>query len=519
VLIFHRLETAVPRLAFDYAGLSATDLKDEMLRVGTAVAQIVAGVRRQTGAMILWQAFEQPLYPALGVLDGQQRGEGQSGTIQALNDAIAQALASTRNAYLVDLNRCIARIGGKDFYDARYWHAAKAPYALAGVREIAVENIKYIRALKGRARKCLVLDCDGVLWGGTIGEDGMSGIQIGASFPGSAFLEFQQEVLNLAHRGVLIALCSKNNADDVWEVFEKHPDMILRRHDVAAARINWTDKAANLNEIARELNIGLDSLVMMDDSQFEVDLIRQFVPEVTSVALPAGRPSEYRGILASCGLFDTLTLSAEDRARGAAYQAETARRQLQSETGDMASFLRSLEMMLEIREADNFALPRVAQLTQKTNQFNLTTQRYSEEDVRRFRDREDADVVYLRYRDRFGDAGIVGVCILRYERDAALIDSLMLSCRVLGREVEGAFLRFCLARAARRGAVRAVGIYRPTAKNMQVKDFYLRQGFVRSDSDSSGDRFECDLTQETEAPTELFRIETDLVPAGRPLAG
>ncbi len=249
---------------------------------------------------------------------------------------------------------------------------------------------------------------------------------------------------------------------------------------------------------------------MVDDSDFEVDLIREFLPEVTVIGMPAGKPTEYRGILAGSGLFDTLTLSAEDRARGAAYQAEVARKRLQSETADMGSFLQSLAMSLEIRLADDFAQPRIAQLTQKTNQFNLTTRRYSEEDIQRFRESDDADVIYLRYRDRFGDAGIVGVCILRYEHDAAVVDSLMLSCRILGRSVEQTFLAHCLARAGLRGAVRALGEYRPTAKNAQVKEFYPANGFSSAAGLAEG-VYRIELAALPLPAATLFRIETDLM--------
>ncbi len=229
VLVFMRLDTLSPRLTLDYASLSSEEIAGEIERIRATVTDVIAGIRRQTSALVLWHSFEQPVQPALGILDGQQPGEGQTGVVRRLNDALADALRATRNAYSVDMNRLLARVGANEFYDARYWHAARAPYTLAAVREIAFEATKYLRALKGRARKCLVLDCDGVLWGGTIGEDGLAGIKLGTTFPGSAYREFQQEILNLHRRGVLLALCSKNNADDVWDVFDRHPDMVLRR--------------------------------------------------------------------------------------------------------------------------------------------------------------------------------------------------------------------------------------------------------------------------------------------------
>jgi FkbH-like protein len=289
--------------------------------------------------------------------------------------------------------------------------------------------------------------------------------------------------------------------------------MLLKRQHIAAARINWQDKAANLREIAAELNLGLDSLVFADDSQFEVDLVRQLVPEVTVLHLPSEKASESRYQLATCGLFETLTLSEEDRRRGAAYQAEAARRQLQTKSGDLASYLRSLEQMLEIRLADSFAVPRIAQLTQKTNQFNLTTRRYSAEDVARMMADDAFDVIHLRHRDRFGDSGLVGVCILRYDGPEATFDSLLLSCRVLGRGVEAAFLTQCLARARQRGARVGVGEYLPTSKNGQVREFYAQQGFSAQGDGADRQRYTIDLADASWPEPEFFHIESDLIRA------
>jgi FkbH-like protein len=392
------------------------------------------------------------------------------------------------------MNRCLMNVGAKRFYDPRYWHIAKAPYAREALQEIANEAFKYIRPLRGKNKKCLILDCDNILWGGIIGEDGLAGITLGKTHPGSAYYEFQQEIVNLYHRGIILALCSKNNEADVWEVFDQHPDMVLRREHIATAQINWYNKAQNLRQVAEDLNIGLDSIVFMDDSAFEVNLIRQMLPEVEAIHLPEDRVVEYRDILASGGWFDTLTLSEEDRQRGAMYQAEAVRKRLLAESTDLESYYRSLDMVLEIRLANEFSIPRIAQLTQKTNQFNLMTRRYSDADITRLSGSETADVISLRLQDRFGDAGIVGVCILKYEDKTALIDNFLFSCRALGRGVEDAFLVQSLKRAKLRGSQVAIGEYRATAKNDQVKEFYPTQGFRPLAAEDSIQRYEVDLT-------------------------
>src|SRR4030095_2537359 len=438
VAVFLKLENLSWDLARNFAGLTVGRIEEESDRIRDFVSRVLAGIRQKTNAMILWNSFELPLHPSLGIFDYQQ-AQGPTATIDQLNRFLGDALSAHRNAYLLNLNACLARVGAGSFYDLRYWHLGKAPYSREALEEIGGEMVKYIRPLQGKNRKCLVLDCDNVLWGGIIGEDGLAGIKLGKTYPGSAYHEFQQEILNLHRRGVVLALCSKNNERAVWEVFEQHPDMLLREAHIATARINWDDKVTNLTRIAEDLNLGLESLVFVDDSQFEADQVRQCLPQVEVVQLPASRAVEYRDILAAGGWFDAPTLSQEDRHRGAMYKAEEARKELQAQSRDLTSFYASLEMILEIRNVDQFTIPRGAQLTQKTNQFPLTTRRSSHAEIHALSESASADVIHVRLQDRFGESGLTGVCILRYERDRALIDSFLLSCRVLGRGIEDAF--------------------------------------------------------------------------------
>jgi FkbH-like protein len=299
-------------------------------------------------------------------------------------------------------------------------------------------------------------------------------------------------VLSHYHRGVILALCSKNNEQDVWEVFDTHPDMLLKREHFAAWRINWDDKAANLRALAAELNIGTDSLVFADDSDFESNLIREQMPEVAVLQLPVDRPGEYRWLLAGCGAFDLPYLTEEDRKRGEMYQAQNVRAKEKAGSTDIEAYCRSLAMVLEIGRADSFSTPRIAQQTQKTNQFNLTTRRYTEADIEGFASSGTYDVLWLRLADKFGDMGIIGTCIVSYPGQDASIDTLLLSCRALGRGVEARFLHEVMALAARRGARRMVGQYIPTAKNVQVADFYVAHGFQPLDGDQGKFTFDLD---------------------------
>ena len=294
--------------------------------------------------------------------------------------------------------------------------------------------------------------------------------------------------------------------EDVWEVFDKHPGMVLKREHIANSQINWLDKGTNLRQIAVDLNVGLDSLVFVDDSAFEVNLVRTTLPEVDVIHIPKKSAYLAREILAAYGKFDTLTLSEEDRKRGAMYRDEVGRRKLQAEFTDLESYYRSLQMKVTIELDNAFAIPRVAQQTQKTNQFNLTTRRYSEADVQRLVNSVDIDVLSLSLSDRMGDSGLVGTCILRYEHSDAVIDTFLLSCRVLGREIEKVFLYRALRRAKQRGAKRVVSEYIKTAKNAQVEPFYPNHGFSEIAPRRGVDRtFVFEITQAVPEDPDFFK--------------
>lgn len=476
VLIFTPLPALSPLLDTGFSGLSQGQIEEELGRIIQLFSTVVGGVRAQTDAMILWHGMEAPIYPALGIQDAQQHS-GQVSIVKSLNEGLRKVLSATGNAYLVNMEACLARLGAQQFYDTRYWYLARLPYSRKGLAEIACEDFKFLRSLKGRTRKCLVVDCDNTLWGGIVGEDGIEGIKLGHTHPGSSFVEFQLEILSHYHRGVIVAICSKNNPDDVWEVFDKHPDMVLKREHIAAWQINWQDKVTNLRALASELNIGTDSMVFVDDSDFEANLVREQMPEVQVLQLPKERPGEYRWVLAASGAFDLPRLTDEDRKRGELYQAENLRRQERVGSADLEKYCRSLSIKLEIGLVDALTIPRVAQQTQKTNQFNLTTRRYTDAEISRFGSSPDHDILWLRVSDKFGDLGIVGSCILTYRGEDAVIDTLLISCRVLGRGIEGRFLAEVMWFARRRGAKRMLGQYIPTNKNQQVAGFFLSQGF------------------------------------------
>jgi FkbH-like protein len=371
--------------------------------------------------------------------------------------------------------------------------------------------VRMIAAQLGRSAKCLVLDLDNTLWGGVIGDDGLNGIALGPGSPeGEAFCAFQSYALRLRERGVLLAVCSKNEEQNALSPFESHPHMILKRSDIACFVANWNDKASNLRQIAATLNIGIDSLVFADDSPFERDLIRQELPEIAVLDLPCD-PALYVDCIARSGYFEALSLTDEDRARTEQYHANLGREKLRHTLTDMAGYLHGLNMELSSSSFDEAGLPRIVQLINKTNQFNLTTPRYSEAEVREFMRDPNVFTWQLRLKDRFGDNGIISLLIGRRNPEGDLeMDTWLMSCRVLGREVEKAALDLVVTHAQRLGMRKIIGQYRPTAKNAIVKDMYQRFGFscCHHDQDEAGyTRWSLDIDSYISRPTQIHTVE------------
>lgn len=441
----------------------------------------------KTSAIIAVNSFMPPLYADYGITNVAD-AEGRFFEVARLNQTIrAYVKAQLSRFILIDWERLICRLGEDESLDYRFWYMSKAPFKRAFLESYALELVKVIRALKGKAKKCLVLDCDNTLWGGIIGEDGLDGIKLDPhTYPGNLFYGFQRSVLTLFSRGVLIALCSKNNADDVWDVLDNHPHSLIKRHHLVASRVNWEDKASNIVSLAEELNLGLDSFVFVDDNPAECELIRQLVSEVTIMTVPT-KLYTYPLSLMRDGLFDTLTLSQEDRVRSQMYQAESLRKNEACTAQSLEHYLASLELKAYIHEANNHEVGRIAQLTQKTNQFNLTTRRYSEIQIASFVNSPEHKVFSLTVSDKFGDSGLTGVLIVRHEDGIAMIDSFLLSCRILGKELETAFFRYSLKKISEEwGITSCLAEYVPSKKNSQVSDFWTKMGFKElSDNDGA----------------------------------
>jgi FkbH-like protein len=410
----------------------------------------------------------------------------RSRAVAVLNEDIRR-MAAGEGVDVVALDAEAAKDGLQSWHDPALWHRSKqevSPVAAPTYGELVA---RMIAARAGRSAKCLVLDLDNTLWGGVIGDDGLDGIVIGQGSPlGEGFLAVQEYAKELARRGIILAVSSKNDEANALEPFEKHPDMVLRRTDIASFRANWNDKAANIGAIASDLNIGLDALVFLDDNPFEREFVRGQLPMVAVPEVPED-PALVPGLLADAGYFESLAITEEDRERTAQYQENQAREQLRASSSDLEGYLRGLDMRMVWKRFDSVGQQRIVQLINKTNQFNLTTRRYTDEEVAAVMADPAAFGLQIRLVDRFGDNGIISIIIGRLGDDGvAEIDTWLMSCRVLGRQVEQTTLNLVAATAKAMGAQALRGVYLPTKKNGMVRDHYERLGFSVSERRADG---------------------------------
>jgi FkbH-like protein len=450
-------------------------------------------------------------FPPINALTGlEHHGPYTLSTIGDLfNGHIGRISRAHPNVLVHDTAALAAHIGYRSWLDARLWYLARCRLSREAMKALAQSTVSLLRAWKGQTRKCVVLDLDNTLWGGIVGEDGLEGIALGEEGIGLAFAEFQDELLNLTRKGILLAICSKNNEDDALAVLRRHPSMRLKEEHFAAFRINWHHKAANLRDLAAELNLGLDSFIFIDDNPGERALVRSELPEVLVPEWP-GDPALYKGALLDLAAAHLMKVSitGEDRARTSMYRAEGERRTLLGSSGGLETYYRSLQMTARMGFADAFTIPRIAQLTQKTNQFNLTTLRYAEADIRALSEAPDALVLWLDLSDRFAGNGIVGVMILRQVSPVEWhVDTLLLSCRVIGRTVENAFVGLACRILTSRAAERLTGEYRPTSKNAVAAHLYRDLGFELLGEQDGITRWSLPLRERRVAVPDWITIE------------
>ncbi len=501
VLLLVRLEEMLPKFVEEFNDTSCTEWDALLQAKVDELRNLAKTIEMKLSSSVIIQNACLPTDVYWGIYDAQD-AEGQTYLVEKFNRALAAACHTLSGTFIWDFRRFVQRNGYEQLFDAKQWAVSRSPYKHSSYPMLVDDLLKYVLSCLGHSKKCVVLDLDNTLWGGVIGEDGLQGIRLGHTYPGNCFRMFQQALLKLYHRGVILAINSKNNEADAWEVIDKHPDMILRRQHFAAARINWSDKAANVKALAEDLNIGIDSMILIDDNPIECERVRQELPECEVICLP-DEPYRIPSVLDQVSGIERVRLTDEDKRKGQMYLEQIARKELEEAYDNLDEFLSSLGIEVKIETASPFSIPRIAQLTQKTNQMNLTTRRYTEADIAGFVADAQTCVFGVSSKDKFGDYGIIGVCILRFEPEVCTIDTFLLSCRVIGKNIETAMMSVIAECAKARGTTVLRGEYLPTAKNKPAAGMYDRLGFERV----SDTLFQSDLLKSPLLAPSYIRVQ------------
>ena len=454
--------------------------------IDNRVKDLVALVKKfisMSNSKLVVANFHAPVYSPYGICETKTE-YGLRDMILDLNAKLADSLRNEPSIFIFNFDAFVAKYGDINVFDYRQFLFGDIKVSLNYIPYLAEELMGYIKADLGINRKCIVLDLDNTLWGGIVGEDGFEGIKLSPQPPGMPFIEFQRVILALNERGIILAINSRNNEDEALRVIREHPHMILREDNFASIKINWNDKISNIKAIAEELNIGLDSLVYFDDDPINREVMSKALPEVMTVDLPED-PALYAQKLMSLNDFNTFSITEEDKKRGRMYIEEKKRNHLENSVSNLDDFLSQLGIKIKIRRGDKFTIPRISQLVLKTNQFNLTTKRFQEEDILKFSQDKNMLVGCAQTADKFGDNGITGVFIVQKSPDSSewSIETFLLSCRVMGRRVEYGIMRYILNEARKEGIKKVRGQYIPTEKNKPCESFLPNSGFKKEGED------------------------------------
>ncbi len=451
------------------------------------------GIETNSQAVCIMQTFAPPPEQLFGSLDRMVPGSLRN-LIERINSGLAAATFGTSHI-LLDVAGVAETVGLSEWHSPVQWNLAKLPFSNTYLPLYADHVARVIASLRGKSRKCLVLDLDNTVWGGIVGDDGLEGIQIAqGDATGEAHLAVQRLALELRERGIVLAVSSKNNDDVARMPFQKHPEMLLREDHIAVFQANWNDKATNIKAIAEELSLGVDSMVLLDDNPVERGLVRQILPQVAVPELPPD-PALYARTLAAAGYFESVAFSKEDLQRAGFYQDNARRISLQKQAGDVDAYLASLNMEITFQPFDATGRARIAQLINKSNQFNLTTRRYTEAEVALAEQDPSSFTLQVRLADAFGDNGMISVVICRETAPHTWeFDTWLMSCRVLGRRVQNMVLREVIEHAKQRAIRKLIGVYLPTEKNKLVEDHYASLGFTEVERNPDGStRWELDV--------------------------
>jgi FkbH-like protein len=509
VLDLEDIAGQLPDLCAD--GIGAR-VEAEIEESAARVAQMVRSFRSQSSARILLQGLVVPDRSSLGDVGDGSLPHSLPNAVDRLNRRLAALCSTISDCVFFDVDRLAARHGRANWRDTRLFLASRLPISASFFQVYARGLVRCLSSMFRAPRKVICTDLDNTFWGGVLGEEGPEGIVTGSTFPGNCYLEYQRYLKQLSSRGILLAIASKNNEADVREAFQlRSADLALTLGDFVATRINWNEKATSLRELAQELSLGLDSFVFVDDNPVECEAIRQQLPEIAVIGAPVDEPWKLVEMLSEQPFFDTNVVTEDDVNRVGEYKAQAQRAELANSAGGRDEFLASLGIVCTFVSALQAPLSRSVQLLGKTNQFNLTTRRHSAAEIEAFAAAEGGQAIAVRVRDRFGDAGVVGLALASNRGDSCYIDSLLLSCRVIGRGIETAILAHIAERARKTGAKKLIGEFIATKKNAPCADFYSEHGFARvspeNQNPAEGVFYELDLSTSAPSSPEWITLE------------
>lgn len=434
----------------------------------------------QTNSMMILSNLNIPTSYGISELKSDY---GLSDMIREFNTELTLNYKASKKVAILNFDSFVSKYGEDNIFDPRQYFFGDMRIAIKFLPYFGHELMKFIIAFLGLTKKCIVLDLDNTLWGGIVGEDGFNGIKLGPEPPGNAFIEFQKTLLSLNQQGIILAINSKNNFNDAMQIIKEHPYMVLKEDHFSSIRINWNDKVSNIKEIAKELNIGLDSLVFLDDDKVNREFVKSTLPDVFVPELPED-PSLYSKYLQNMIQFSTLKITEEDKQRGKMYAQQKMRTELENLTPDLEAFLKKLNLKIIIKKVDAFSLPRVSQLILKTNQFNLTTKRYLESEIDSMIKDPSFFVGYVNVEDKFGDNGITGVFIIKKEPEKIWnIDTFLLSCRIMGRDIEKGIFAYIVNQAKKENIEQIKAQFFPTQKNKPIENFLSNCNFQKQNDD------------------------------------
>ena len=469
--------TILGKLFLNPYSVSIEERKQFVQNKSDEIINLAKSLVEKSKSKLVISNFSVPSYSPIGINETREEF-GLHDMVRVLNENIKIGLSTEPEIFIYALNSFVTRFGENNVFDYKQYFYGDVRISLDYIPYLAEELMGYIKAVLGLNKKCIVLDLDNTLWGGIVGEDGFEGIKLGDSPVGRAYAEFQHNLLALNQRGILLAINSKNNFDDAMQIIKDHPNMVLKEDNFVCIRINWNDKVVNMKEISDELNIGLDSMVFFDDDPVNREYVKSNLPEIQTIDI--SDPSNSSKILKSINDFQMLKITDEDMTRNKMYLEQRKRTDLKTQVGDLQDFLKQLNISVKIKNADSFTIPRISQLTIKTNQFNLTTRRYQEEDIRKFSQDKDKIVECAQVEDKFGDNGITGVYIINKDnKQEWTIDTFLLSCRIIGRGVEDGMLHQIIEKARKEGVSKIRGEYIKTKKNKPAENFFPTFGFKK----------------------------------------